>query len=790
MQHMVDEVNKRFPYPIQVKTIQLNILPTSPQLKLILHEVAILNPLEATTHLLMAHKVHCSFDLCKLLKKQYILNQLHIEQGEVCLVANQPYQCQPIGQATKEGQHNNDLLPISLSKVTLKDMEIIYQNPSKHQHYVIHVEQAHGRLQLTQQGLQADLKGKTLIQNIQLRDFVSNNPIPVVLHAKVSYDYPKQLITLHATQLIQKIGTIGLQGHLSSKENGLIDLVAKGHHVALESILWYFPKQIYQPIAPYQPQGEISFNLKINKKPNNRTVSIQGDWGLQKGSLSVKYLAQPLTIHPLVGQLCIPNINDLRTASMHLEEFTTTLASSQLIGKLSIKNFYEFYLEYCTKAALDASLLAKIFSIPLIPHATGRIMGHWKITTNLKQLRHSKSTDQAIQCSGTLQTQGVNFQFQQIPCSLQDQKSSMHLEDGTLIMKNFTGRFGSGNFVLNGTLKNLFSGLLSNEQNCYLNAKLYTDYLALDDLIPSKQTHAKPTLGQIAIAPSWVINLACDIQELHYKRFQSKRLQGKLSIKDQQIIADNVHFGVSNGHVSLNAMVDISTDTLCVSTHAKLQRVQIDSLFYIFENFHQTFLEDKHLGGIISADVDLDMQANRLGYIDWNTLRADMTIHLSNAVLNNFAPMQRLAKYVSEESLADLRFTALKNNIQIKNRTIYIPPMHIYSNIIPLKISGTHTFDGKIAYNFVVPLAHAKESINPLSSEELTNDAFEGMNLHLKLQGYTHDYQITHDVEALKTDLKDKLRQQGGALKALFQGKYGIKKTIQELDLDDYLELD
>ena len=69
-------------------------------------------------------------------------------------------------------------------------------------------------------------------------------------------------------------------------------------------------------------------------------------------------------------------------------------------------------------------------------------------------------------------------------------------------------------------------------------------------------------------------------------------------------------------------------------------------------------------------------------------------------------------------------------------------------------------------------------------------DALGGINLFLKLQGDSHNYQLSHDTEALKASLKNTLQEQGRALKALWQGSYQDKARVKELAPDDYFDFD
>src|SRR5690606_6302059 len=129
-------------------------------------------------------------------------------------------------------------------------------------------------------------------------------------------------------------------------------------------------------------------------------------------------------------------------------------------------------------------------------------------------------------------------------------------------------------------------------------AKLYADYLALDRLLLQNEAPINTTSTRnFTISPCIAGVLACDIEEVVYKRFHGKKLRGQLQINNQQLQTKELACGFAGGNIWLTGNLDTRSKELQISTKARLQNVQLATLFYTFENFNQHFLEDKHLGG-------------------------------------------------------------------------------------------------------------------------------------------------------------------------------------------------
>jgi hypothetical protein len=107
-----------------------------------------------------------------------------------------------------------------------------------------------------------------------------------------------------------------------------------------------------------------------------------------------------------------------------------------------------------------------------------------------------------------------------------------------------------------------------------------------------------------------------------------------------------------------------------------------------------------------------------------------------------------------------------------------------------IQLSGTHTFDGRIAYQFGVPFMGLQQQGRARASTAVSADAPADMNLFFKLQGDIDNYKISYDAEASRKSLTKAFKAQGKTLKALVQGEYQGQKYFQELALDNYFEFD
>ena len=789
IQKFLGEANKRLSNTIQMSSIQLTVFKSFPNIALILHDVVVKDRIDTATDVIAARKIYCVFDIWKLTQGQYVLDHFYLEHGKIYLGEDVSSRL-----GWKTGVHKTTQrevpLVVKLQKINLKEMEIVYS--SRQQDYIVHAAQMQASIRWDCGELEAELQGKATIQHMRIADVSFAQNLPISLKAALRYNQSQKTWTLQPTQLSHERALLTIQGSWSLEAGSSIALIIQGKRVSPQLLLRCLPQQYYQQIKPYDLHGELTLNLGIRTQPCN-ILALQGDFVLSDGVLTTSQFSKPIELCQLSGRLSIPHVQNLKTATLSIDRIAGTLASSKLEGSFALHDFHNIRLQCAAKATFDLTSLSTLFAHPAITDASGELGLQWKLEANLQQLMRGAPAKDNLFLSGALQAQAAQFKLGQSQLSCKNLTGNLVFQDNALVMQDFSGRVGSGNFALDGTVQNLLPHLLSDNQKLCVDAKLYVDYLDLDALLYNKrefswQTNRSATAFNIA--PHWIMNLDCDIQQLHFRRFQGKNVRGKVKIKEQKLIAEKVQLGVAGGKIVLDGVLDASANHLNIHTSAKLQDVQIANFFYVFENFHQRFLTDSHLSGEVFSDVDLTIQADKQWKMCWDTLQAAIDFRMINGGLHDFEPLRKLSKYVPKESLTNLRFSALKNHISIKDQKIHLPPMEVHSNLTRIQLSGTHTFDGKVAYNFGVPFMGFQQEEVRGTPEVVVADTPAGINLFFKLQGDVNNYKISYDAEASKESLKGALKEQGNTIGALLKGKYKAKKQLKELTPDDYFEFD
>ncbi|HCZ34831.1 MAG TPA: hypothetical protein DHV26_02775, partial [Cytophagales bacterium] len=272
-----------------------------------------------------------------------------------------------------------------------------------------------------------------------------------------------------------------------------------------------------------------------------------------------------------------------------------------------------------------------------------------------------------------------------------------------------------------------------------------------------------------------------------YKRFKPTHIKGDLLVKNQVAVSRNITMNTMGGALTLNGIVDAKNPkAIDVISTFKLDGQHVDSIFYVFENFDQTFIQDKHLKGRAFANVDLEMTLNEKLNLIAPTLIADISVTIKNGELNNFEPMKKLNKYLDDEGLSKMRFADLKNEIHIEKQTIYLPQMEVKSNVTTIQVSGTHTFDQHIDYRVAAPLRNKKKIDPDEAFGAIEEDGSGKAKIFLKITGTTDEYDVSLDKDAVKKKISSDLKKEVQELKDAFKLKGQKKKKELELTEEEF----
>ncbi len=786
LQQFIREANKNLGTPVRIGKIEVSALQEFPRLAIVLYDVYVEDSHPGEYPLLTAKKV------------SFLLNPLEVWNGKYTIVGLEINDSETNLRINKAGTNNYTIVKkgegggsvsFALRNVKLKNTLVTYMDMSAGQHHEFSSASLKADIVAAGDAYNIEAKGDVVTEQIGVSNSLWLRKKIFDVDIKVVYDDLNKSLQIMPSQLTLDQAMFELSGMYLFKEKNKIDLHTVGKDADIKLLFSFFPESTVERFRKYQSKGEVYFDLNLNGE-----ISRQQD-----PALSITFGLKNVTLfHPdfktrieganLEGSFSTPSLSHVDKASLSLKNISASLNHDAFTGNFTLKDFDDPVVTADFNGELNAAAFLNFYPIEQLHELTGRVKANVSLEGRVELLKN-KSTAQQVHTEGTIELHDINFQLGRDKLRFADLNGSLQFDNNDLAMSNVHGKFEHNDFLLNGFFKNVVTFLIFENQPIGIEADLKSDFLDVDQLFAIGFGTNDKGPYKFNISPNLHLNFTYDVKSLRYRRFHPTSVKGDLLVKGQVAVARSIKLQSMGGSVDLSGILDAKNPTAIeLISSAKLNGILVDSLFYVFEDFHQDFIGYKHLKGIAQAELSLEATLDGGLQIFSETLVADVSATIKNGELNNFDPMQKLNKYLDDEGLNKLRFADLKNDIHIENKTVYIPQMEIRSNLTTIQISGTHSFDQQINYRVVAPLRN-KKKIDPDEAFGAIEQDKQGQSrVFLKIIGTTDKYEVTYDKEAVKKKIVSDLKKEVQELKDAFKLKGKKKKKELELEKDEYFD--
>lgn len=779
----VQEANKSLNTPVTIGKITVSAWKDFPNLAIVFHDVYVEDSHPAKDTLLVAKTISFTLNPIEVWQGRYDVRGLRVENSITRLRIN------TIGKSNyniiKEGGGGGGTIVFDLRNVQLINTEVSYDDLDAHQFHRFDSRQLEASIHVVgdQYDIQASGNVRTRQINVNDLNFLVDKEFDAV--ADIGYDDENKVVTINPSILTLGNSAFELTGVYSFKTINRIDLDAKGKDTDIQTILSLLPTEFSDRFRDYQSEGNVYFSLGVKGEISQKKDPMFSiAFGCTDASFFHPDFNSRISGANLEGSFATPSFSSLRDAELFLRNIRGSLNGKTFASNFSLRNFDDPVISLEFKGDLDAHSILQFYPVATVTDVSGLVEADFSLVGEVNKLK-SRTTAQEVKTSGKLKLVDLGLTVGEKPVRFAGISGTLQFNNNDLALSDTYGSIGNSDFRLNGMFRNSIPYFLYDNQPIGIEADLQSTFLDVDELF-SIVFGDEQSAGDydFAISPNLHFNFNCDIGSLHYKRFKPRHVKGNLLIKSQMAVFRKLSVDAMGGSFTIDGIVDAKNPkAIDIVSSGKLSGVHLDSLFYVFQNFDQTFVEDKHLKGQAFADISTEMVLDNKLDLFSETLIADVSVVIRNGELNNFEPLRELNRYLDDEGLSKLRFADLKNDIHIENKTIFIPQMEIRSNVTNITLSGTHTFDQKIDYRVVAPLRNRKKIDPDEAFGAIENDESGRAKVFLKITGTTDDYDVAYDKRALKQKIASDLKKEVQELREAVRLKGTQKK--KEVELSD-----
>lgn len=796
IQQFIREANEQLNTPITIKRMDVSLFEVFPQLSIECHDVYVEDSHPGQYPLLTAKKVSFQLNPLRVLQGDYTVKGMQITDSETYLKINEDGDNNfTIVKKQKTTTGGPGALGFALSDVSLRNTAVHYVDMRMLQDFSFKSEKLVASIRSSEDVYDIEARGQLTSEKI----LISNNNYfagkSFEIESHLIYDDVRKHLTIHPSDLLLKSSTFSVSGSYAWKNENIIDLTTKGTNTDIQTLLSLLPESNAKRFEKYRSKGNVYFKAHLKGEISSQSSpAVAIDFGFDDATLFHPGYRTRIENATLNGSFNTGKVSDLSKATLSLQGISGKLNGQHFRANFVLSNFDDPDIRMNFKGVLDAPAVLDFYPVEEIKYASGSLVVDIAFDGRVGLLKN-KSTAQQVRTLGTVDMRSVNLLYGKNKIPLENVQGNLQFNNNDLALSNVSGKLGQSDFLLNGFFKNIITFLLFEGQPIGIETDLRSKYIDLNELFSLgfgdvNQGSAENAEYTFTLSKNVNLNFNCDIRSLRYKRFHGQAIQGDLLVKNQMAVSRKLSLRTMGGNLMLSGIVDAKNNkAVDVVSTLKLNGINLDSVFYVFENFNQTFIQDKHLKGKATADVNLEMTLNQHLRLFQETLIADIGISIARGELNNFEPLKKLERYVGDEGLDRLRFSDLKNDIHIEKKQIYLPQMEVRSNVTDIKISGTHTFDQRIDYRVITPLRR-KRVIEAAADGAWEEDSQGNSRLFLKIKGTTDNYRILYDTEAVKKKIVSDLKREVRELKEAFRsnGMKQEKEKEAQVNKEEYFD--
>jgi hypothetical protein len=784
---VIAEANKYLTVPVAASSVELTFWGSFPNLSVDFNNVFIQDATPKSTPrdtLLYSERIRLKFNPMDLWNKNYHLKAIEISPGTLNLKINKKGEVNyMIFKASKEKSEED--FNLKLEEINIEKLGLSYENFQTQQFYKTVFNEATFSGDFSSQKYNMTATGELLLK------VAKSGVVNLLSNKKIDFNLNLLVNQIDSTITIPKalINVAGLpfklDGTVSSKQ---LDFRFQSKDILLSDLMNEFSFNEKKDLNKFKGNGKINFDLKIGHLLNtSNPMVITCIFGVQNGELTEPTKGIKIKKIKLNGKYS--NEGGKTKEYLELTDFHFQTAGGPFSGKLKITKFANPVFEGQAKGNLNLSSAQAIFRRPEIEKINGSI----GINTIFAFQNNTTNDDIVIiKCNGNIQLNKVLLKLKEDKRTFENVNGNLFLRNSEAGIKGGALKIGNTDIKIDGVFGNIYNYLNGNG-NLQTEVYIESKHLNIED-IGTTSKEQKIIDGRVYAIPNDITgSIRLIVGSLRYEKHQFDNLIGKMEIQSRRLHFSQLSFVNAEALIS-GAMVieEKLPEIFTITAQVASQNLKFKQMFKEWDNFKQTVISDANISG--RAELNLYFHAPfdlRTGVILKSIdARLDLKVydgHLKNVL--GFRDITESLKTKSgklvlgtknietlEKKLSDVSFKTLENSILIHDGKIEIPKMLISSSALNLEISGTHTFENAIDYNFIFNFRDLLNKEKNTEFGEIIDDG-TGLRIFMRMHGTLDNPIIEWDQKSRKEASVEKREEAKKDAKSILKSEFGLFKN-------------
>ncbi|HVA97488.1 MAG TPA: AsmA-like C-terminal region-containing protein [Bacteroidia bacterium] len=793
---VVEQVNKNLNTKVIVNSndIHFSVFHDFPYASVEFNNVKALDAWDAKVKdtLFKAQNISLEFNLMDVFYKKYAVEKLSISGVQLNIRINEKGEdnyhfWKSTSDSISNTSKNN--FSFALNKITIQNAEVKYINQFNHSdcEFLLKNLSLKGKFNSDEYDLETTTSALIHTLTFGSESYLKGENAAIKLSLYVNNK--NNFYRIKEGEIKLEHVTLDLSGSLiNTKTEGVADFKIDGKNMDIQSAMLLLPSKAKKYMNRYNSSGNIYFNGTV-KGPIGHGVwpDLVATFGITKGEVSLDKSSMKLKNIDLKGSYSSKQGKTPQKTTLSIHNVTAELNGGTINGSFSIHNFNDPVYSFNANVNMGLDAIHQFIQMDTIESMSGNVKASIVYKGKLKNSEnyYSDVTD-ATKASGEVVVSNASIRLKNNTLRFDNINGNFSVNDDDLLVNDFSGNVSGSDFDLKGILKNIFPFLFEKNQTVTADATLHSTFLNLNEFLENKNETSKKdtTAYNLHFSKNIAFTLNTNVQHLVFRKVDATNVHGILRLKNQQLTADSVSLNAMDGSITLSdGIIDASqNDKVLTSCNAVLTNLNITKMFYEMGNFGQDVLKDDNLKGTATADIQFVAEWTHALKVLPNSIYVHSNITIEDGELIDFKPMESMSKFIRLSELKDVKFSTLKNQIEIKDEQIIIPQMDINSSALNVTASGTHTFENKIDYKAKILLHDLlaqkfRKNRKPTDTNTKDESDVKGKTtLFISMTGTVEHPIVKYDTKDALIKVKQDLKAEKTNLKLVLKKEFGLFK--------------
>jgi uncharacterized protein involved in outer membrane biogenesis len=791
-ERLVAGLNAHLLVPVQQQGIELTLIERFPRASLRLDEVLIhLARTDSTPAdtLLYARSLYLEIGLLAMLRGDYTVSRLH----------GVDVRLHPAVDRNGQGNWNiwradtttgDDAAAVELRKATFDGLRVRYQDARSDLsvHLASEALELGGRL--SAEGSTMTAKGDVHVLEVRKSGsaLLTDRRAGLALRAEFGGEDGHFRLVKGSELLIDEAPIAVELAYAGAADARTLDLRANGFKLDLAAVMELLPPALHRRLRHYDLAGEMDLALRYAGPVEGAGPALSLGLTVRDGRL--KEQRSGVRFNDVRGELALDLDGGGALRKLVVRHLHARAPSGTLGGDVELAGRTKAKLKADVHGDLALSDLLRFARIDTLEEAGGRLKAAVRMSGTLRDAANIQRNDlRALTITGQATLANASLKLKGVRHRLTDLNAELALNGNDATVSGLRCSVQGSPIELTGTLRDLVPYLLLPDQRLVIEARGRSERLDMGALIGGTRPAGEGSAASgpdLRLPPLIALDLGVEVGQLVYEDFTAEAIRGTVQLEDRVLRVAPITLRTADGAVEGSLVLDgRPADAYPLRINAHVKDMDIARLFREFRDFGQDFLTAQHIRG--RSNIELTLQADLFPSmrLDQEGLHVLADVSVSNGELIGHGPMMAVADHVRSNKLIapfvdtqelsrrlqHVRFATLRNQVEIRDRTVFVPQMLVRSDAMDIEVSAAQTFDGGVDDHLNFRLGDlfrmgqaGEDEFGPVA------DDGTGMRIFLHMFGTTDDLRFANDGAAAAARRNQRIKQEAANLKNLLAG--------------------